>query len=125
MAYWDEVVVWKLKAWTSHDAVIVDLNSPVHQASSTGASAIQKEGLVTAYKVPLRSPLSYLQTVMNLKPLAVLSLAASASPLAVAGPLAYGNRCVSSNHNPSLYPQLITRLQHAHSCVLRCSRFRF
>ena len=95
--------VWKL------------IGCPTTQLSSTSTPpCISSFQLVAAYKAPVHSPLPY-QTIMNLKSLAVV------------GPLAYGllNRCVSSIYNPSLYPQLITRLQHARSCVLRCSRFRF
>ena len=67
----------------------------------------------------------YIETTMNLKSLAALTLAASAAPLAVAGPLAYA-LCQTGVFLPTiirLRTHDIIRLQLACSRVLRCCRF--
>ena len=82
---------------------------------------------VTAYKAPPHPSLPSLQTTMNLKSLAALTLAASAVPLATAGPLAYA-LCQTGAFPPTiirLCTHVITRLQRACSLVLRCCRFHF
>ena len=61
----------------------------VHQVSAP-ACMIHAVESVTAYEAPLCTPLSSLQTIMNLAPLVALSLAASPVSLAAAGPLAHG-----------------------------------
>ena len=87
-----------------------------------------KRVLGTAYKHPHpASPSPHLEITMNFKSLAALTLAASAAPLVVAGPFAYG-LCQTGAFPPTiirLCTHYITRLQYACSCVLRCCRIHF
>ena len=111
------------RVWKAHS---MSHGPCVGQSSEQHAQRCRRNVSVTAYKAPLRPPLSYREHHESQIPCCSLSRFLCCASRPVSAPIrSVLNRCVPSNHYSTLYPQLITELQRVFSFVLCCSRFRF